>query len=370
MALGALAVLILLAIWGHGRWQEHRALRSLRERLHGGLGADPLLEPLRRAEPTGGVGGPGSGLPDDAVARARRPASGNAGDGEEPSEPSPSASSEPLRRSQLHPSDWEEDPQLDFSLELRCAHAVDGVAVIDAVAPLATPDWPQAVHFVVWDARHQGWVLPDRFGYYTEALASIQMGSRSGALDAATLERFVRTVREIARVLDADVDLPDEPRVLAQARELDELCARFDIRVALTLRPGQNAWTGPQVRSAVGEEGWETVAPQRWVLRNAADEIEFILDADSHQPTALALELDVPRVADPVGAMAEMARHAGALAAALGGLVVDDNGHPIDAASLLPVQEQLATVVDQMREAGIDPGSERARRLYGQRWTA
>jgi hypothetical protein len=120
----------------------------------------------------------------------------------------------------------------------------------------------------------------------------------------------------------------------------------------------------------VADSGWESVAPQRWVLRNAADEVEFTLDADAGTPTSLALELDVARVSDPAGALAGMAAHAASLAGALGGSVVDDNGHPVDGASLRPVQEQLVQVVAEMREAGIDPGGERARRLYGSAWTA
>jgi hypothetical protein len=404
IALGALAAILLLAIWAHGRWQEHRVVRRLRERLIAGVG-DPLLTPEVRSEPLAGApvsaaarglaglagamriparrepgpGGPaqeyrapralvgdgedagrgGAGLP---AAGEGRPDAGDGGDY------SPQAgSSEVLRLQSLHPSDWHEDPLLDCSLEIRCARAVDGVAVIEAVAPLATPDWPMPVHFVVWDARHQQWVLPDRFGYYTDALASVQLGGRAGALDAVSLGRFVHAVREIARVLDADVDLPDGPRVLAQAADLDQVCVRFDIRIALTVRPGPGAWTGPQVRSAVADLGWSPVSPQHWAMMDASGLARFHLQADSATPQALGLELDVPLAADAVGSLGEMVLQARTLAQSLAGLVVDDNGHPVDEGSMRGIQDQLARVVEEMRAAGIEPGGDRARRLYGGR---
>jgi len=363
LALGALAALVLLAIWGHGRWQERRLLQRLRERMHGGVGdallaqrpspipLHPARPPVPAAEPPRPGGRPGP---------APREIEGG-----DPEEEPVEATSEALRLQALHIPDWEEDPLLDCSLELRCSRAVDGVAVIDAVTPLATPDWPLPVHFVVWDARHRQWVLPDRFGYYSDALASIQLASRSGALDADVLRRFVLTVREVARVLDADVDSPDEARILEQARELDRLCARFDVRIGLNVRPGAGAWTGPQVRSCVQDLGWRGTGPQRWVMAGPDERPRFVLQADAPSPSQLGLELDVALSPDGVQSLPLMTECARALANSLSGIVVDDNGRPIDEGSMRAVQEQLARVYEEMRGAGLEPGSERAWRLYG-----
>jgi hypothetical protein len=45
--------------------------------------------------------------------------------------------------------------------------------------------------------------------------------------------------------------------------------------------------------------------------------------------------------------------------------VVDDNGQPIEARSVQAIERQLVEVCEQMRSAGIEPGSTRALRLYG-----
>jgi hypothetical protein len=389
LALIALAAVLLLALYAGEKWQEQRRLRRLRERLHGGVG-DALLHSRAAGEPApahaaavparaahgrvdprfsaaGAEFSAGAGLAGGAPRDAGAPpAAAHAEDGADGAETGPSVvTSEPLSMpaALLHP-DWVEDPLLDCSLEIRCARAVDGVSVIDAASVLAHGPWKLPVHFVVWDGRHQQWVLPDRFGYYTDALASIQLADRRGRLDEAELARFVQAVQQVAGALDADVDAPDPERLLAQAQELDRLCARFDIRIGLTVESTGAAWTGPRLRSAAQQAELVAVGAQRWVAVDAAGDALYHLDADA-TPGRATLELDVaaaPIDAHAFGAMVGTAR---TLAAELDARVVDDNARPIDPQSVEAIERQLARVYEDMRAAGIEPGSARARRLYG-----
>jgi FtsZ-interacting cell division protein ZipA len=48
----------------------------------------------------------------------------------------------------------------------------------------------------------------------------------------------------------------------------------------------------------------------------------------------------------------------------LGAQIVDDNGQAVDAASLSSVEQSLAELYERMRQAGYEPGSPRALRLY------
>jgi len=389
VALFAVAALLLLALYLSEKWKERRLLRRLRDRLHGGV-ADALLrteapgprEPphlgdtaalaLRtmagRLEPSLGThGAPESagtvgparaageeeaGLPDSASAAATP--------GDEAI-----VSSEPLRMpSVLLRPDWVEDPLLDCSLEIRCAHAVDGVSVIDAAAVLAHSAWGLPVHFVVWDGRHQQWVLPDRFGYYTDALASIQLANRKARIEEAEVLRFVQAAQKVAAALDADVDTPDVQRLLQQARELDGLCARFDMKLGLTVESTGGAWTGPQMRSAAQQAQFVATNGQRWVRYDAQGEPLFTLEADSVSMRRLTLEFDIALAPIAARGFDAMQESATALAAALGGRVVDDNGNPIGESSLATVRSQLVRLYEEMVAAGIEPGSVRARRLY------
>ena len=238
------------------------------------------------------------------------------------------------------------------------------MSIIDAAAALGHASWPLPVNFVVWDGRHQQWVLPDRFGYYTDALASLQLADRRTRIDADVIEQFVRVVQELAVKLDADVDVPDTARLLVMAHDLDRLCARFDVRISLTVESTGPYWTGPQLRNAAHDAGFVATSAQRWVFNDAQGEPLYTLQVDPAQMNRVWLELDIavaPVAAQPFRAMVE---GAWTLAGTLGARVVDDNGVPIDARSVAAIEAQLGRVYADMQAAGIEPGSTRARRLY------
>ena len=181
-ALIAAAVVLLLLLLAWSKWQERRQVRRLRE----GLGApehDPLQVPAGDAAVAGGgrIEPHLGNLPAEAGA--------------------PAAQQHP--RPQL--PEWIEDPLLDCVLELRCAHAVDGVAVIDATAALLRLDCGLPVHVVAWDARAEQWVVPDRFGFYSELLASIQLANRSRRLGDIEASQFIAAVQQVAVALDVSL---------------------------------------------------------------------------------------------------------------------------------------------------------------------
>ncbi len=404
LALIVVAALVLLALYVQGKWQERRLLQRMRATLHGGVG-DALLQAGAagaaacvsdhadsqdgaRTEPRWDeaaapdvAAGSASGLAAGRDAAGYAAMAGEApvelraaqltqelaartgaGAGDEPDE----VISEPLRLpAAANPPDWVEDPMLDLALELRCTRAVDGVAVIDAAAALTAESFPLPVHFVVWDSRHEQWVLPDRFGYYTDTLAAIQLAGRRGVLTSDVLTRFLASVARVAAALQADFDVPDPERLLAQARELDAVCARHDLRIGLTVSAAAAAWTAPQLRAAAQRAGFIAGAtPQGWVYTDDSGAPLLTLTAESATPRKVLLELDVPMVPSHADALAALIDRAEALAGILGGRVVDDNGRPVDAESMAAVRPQLAQFHEEMVRAGIDPGGVRARRLY------
>ncbi len=48
---------------------------------------------------------------------------------------------------------WIEDALLDVMLELRCVHAFDGVAALEARAQLDRLALPLPIHLAVWDSK-------------------------------------------------------------------------------------------------------------------------------------------------------------------------------------------------------------------------
>jgi len=348
IALLLIAGAVLAGLYLAGKWQERRLLRRLGEDLGGGVG-DALLESGRPEPPAGGRAAP--------ALRRIEPRLESAPD--QPDERGADVAAAPARR-----TEWIEDPMLDCVVELRCARSVDGVSFIDAAMPLTASEWPMPVAFVVWDARSQQWVHPDRFGYYTDALAAIQLASRRDVLNDEQIARFVAAVRQVATALDAECDPPEPARVAGAAHELDRLCARFDVRIGLTLESTAGAWSEAQVAAAAAHGGLEPAAGLRWSAPRASGEAPLVLTMPGQMAERLVLELDVPAAAPETGAVQQLFGLSNQLGIRLNARIVDDNGRPIDSQSVAAIETQLQRLYEDMRGAGIDPGGERARRLY------
>jgi hypothetical protein len=370
-ALLAIAGVLLLAIWIFGRWQEKRALARLDAALRRGVG-DPLTEHraalagakavARRIEPRldkaiDDATRELAGSEWDPVAHAGHDARGAVerdGAGNDRAEPPAYAL----------PDGWVEDPMLDFVIELRCTHAVDGVTALEARSQLDRLQLPLPAHLAVWDAKSQQWAAPDRFGFYSELLVAVQIAHRKGALDEIDAARFVAATQQIALAVDADFDAPDVPRLVAQAAELDQLCARFDVQITLTVAAADSPWTADAILSAASVLGFAATGSGRWELRESTGELLLTLTAPTLPAERLAMTIDVPLTRAETSPLTRQYDLADQLATRLGGRVVDDNGRPVQREAHFAVAAQLATLYEAMHAAGVVPGSERARRLY------
>jgi len=359
IALLLIAGAVVAGLYVAGKWQERRLLRRLGEQFGGAVVGDALLEQPPAARPGGSPpsGGAQRRIEPQLASEPVESEREHPDDGDEANEPAPAAAA---RR-----SDWTEDPLLDCVLELRCARPVDGVSFIDAAVPLiSSSQWPLPVSFVVWDGRAQQWVHPDRFGYYTDALAAIQLANRRTFLTQEQIERFAGAVRRTASALGADCDPPDVTRVAANALELDRLCARFDVRVGLTLQASSGGWSEAQVDAAAELAGMQRIEALRWQLVDGSGAIFLVLAMPAAVAETILLELDVPAVSQVEEAAHRLFALSNQLAAQLGARIVDDNARPIDTQSAASIEAQLEALYGEMRAAGIDPGGERARRLY------
>jgi len=328
----AAVVLLLLLAWS--KWQERRQVRRLRERL-GAPSHDPLQAPAagERIEPRLG---------------------------EMPAEAGTPAPEQHHPRPQL--PGWIEDPMLDCVLELRCAHAVDGVAVIDATAALLRLDCGLPVHVVAWDARAEQWVLPDRFGFYSELLASIQLANRGRRLGDIEASQFIAAVQQVAVALDADFDPPELPLLRRRAGELEAGIAQFDVQIGLTLQPGEGAFNPTVVSRSALAVGLEPEGDRRWLRRGEDGLVLFTVRLTAEH--LLLLELDVPSAPPAAQPLQAMFSTASELAALLNARVVDDHGRPIAPGSIEAIEPALQALYGKMRAADLEPGSERARRLF------
>jgi hypothetical protein len=338
-ALIAAAVVVLLLLLAWSKWQERRQVRRLRERL-----GTPQIDPLQAPSPGGAAAG----------GERIEPRLGElAGESAPAAEP-------PQQRPQL--AAWIEDPMLDCVLELRCAHAVDGVAVIDAAASLLRLDVGLPAHVLAWDGRAEQWVVPDRFGFYSELLASVQLANRRRKLGDIEASQFIAAVQQVAVALEADFDPPEVPLLRRRAAELEAKIAQFDVQIGLTLQPGDGAFNPAVVSRSALAIGLVPDGERRWLRRS--DDAVVPFSARLAADDLLLLELDVPSVPPAAQPLRAMFSTASELAALLNARVVDDHGKPIAPGSIEAIEPALQALYEQMRAADLEPGSERARRLF------
>jgi hypothetical protein len=366
IALLLLAVVLLGLLFGYNKWQERRALQRLDSTLRSGVG-DALLEPTPPAaqEPLT------SELPPPLMGRIE-PRFGSLGAEPVSSEPDAQDFDEPTIPADLPaPPDregafagWSEDPMLDCVFELRCAHAVDGVTALDAIAGLQRQAFTLPVHVAAWDGRTQQWVHPDRFGFYSELLVAIQLANRRTALDDVEASRFLAAVQQIAVALDADFDAPDVARIAALATQLRDQSSQFDVQIGLTLEGPGGPWSAERLATVASKAELTPAGPSRWRRSDQAGTQLFTFGPTSPLGDRLALELDVPLAPVAAQPLRMMFAAASVIALDLGAQIVDDNGRIVDAASLTRVEQQLEALYERMRQAGYEPGSPRALRLY------
>jgi hypothetical protein len=341
--LGA-AALVLVLVFGWSKWNERRQIRRLSEAP--GSSQKQSAPPAAAADAAAGAGRiePRLGeLP--GVADTKPDGAGDAA---------------PHARPQL--SGWTEDPMLDCVLEVRCAHAADGVAVIDAMAPVLRLDCGLPTHVVAWDARAEQWVLPDRFGFYGEMLASIQLANRRATLGDIEASRFIAAVQQMALALDADFDPPDVPLLRRRAEQLQAQIAPFDVQIGLTLQPADGLFNPALVQKAVAAVRLEPDGDSRWLRRGEDGWPQFA--AQLTKEHRLLLELDVPLAAPAARPLQTLFAAAAELAVLLNARVVDDHQRPIAPGSIEAIEPALQGLYAKMRAAEIEPGSERARRLF------
>jgi hypothetical protein len=342
---------LLVALFLFGKWQERQAARRLDNSLREGVGDALLGEPASRR----------------ASSRIEpRLAADDVHDGPpaDPRHHGIELTDFAATPGAPHVDGWSEDPMLDFVLELRCSHAFDGVAALEARAQIDRLALPLPTHLAVWDPRAQHWTAPDRFGFYSEVLVSVQMATRRQVLGEIEASRFVAAVQQIAVQIDADFDPPEMGRLVAQAAELDALCARFDVQITLTLEAAGGPMDGSVVAASAEDAGFVGTLPGRWEKRDSQGRLQLTLTAASLLADRLALSLDVPLAAGDRESLAALFTAAHQLAARLNAQIVDDNGRPVDASAQGTIAAELDKLYEEMRAEGIEPGGARAQRLY------
>ena len=256
------------------------------------------------------------------------------------------------------------DPSLDFIAEL---HAPDAISAADI------PPFPANKRVQVLGLnQNKQWEMLNSTtrGRFKELRIGLQMADRQGALTPENLNAFCMGVQQFSDDLDASVTFPQKSAKLNLAKELDEFCASVDVLIGLNIPAGVRPIPMEKVRVLSEQAGLvRNHADGTFQYRSDSGKTLFVLANQDQSPLmatsqGLTLLFDVPRVAGGLAVFDYLADFAQNLAAALHCELVDDNGKPLNAASLANIRKQLAGLYADMDDRGIAPGSVAALRLF------
>jgi hypothetical protein len=232
------------------------------------------------------------------------------------------------------------DPRLDYVVELALKQLASAAEVAERWAPFEHRFAGRAV--IAASPDRMAWRPLAAAGSCAGVRAGLQLASRGGPVGEAELIEFRTAVDTLAAHIGGSVSAPEVQQAVEAARELDQLCADSDIQVVLHVVP--------QPGQAFGADG------------PAASEDAF--GVARRDDGGYSLSLDVPRTLEVRRSYDAMVLHARDLCAALGGMIVDDNGQPLDERALAAIGAQLEAVRDALQARGIEPGSPAALRLF------
>ncbi len=363
LALIGAGVVGVVMVWAYNAWQD-RQHRKTADRIFNGGQSDALLtddvasrpESGERLEPSFAAAIDEAGAGDDSSA---------------PTEMEAGAAAMPA-----FPVDCV-DEVADCVLRFMAAEPIPATAV-QAMQATWAGELSKPLRWLAKGDGDEGWqrIAADDLGRYRDWAVTLQLVDRRGPASDGELARFFDGVQSVVQQAGATLELPSRGEMVMRAAALDEFCAAVDIQFVLHVVDATGgAFAGTKLRGVAEAAGLILEDDGVFRARDANGGELFTvanlgverLDAETLRSLAthgLTLSLDVPRVADGVAAFDRMLAIAQQLTTALGGVLVDAQRAPLADAMIAAIRAKTGELQARMNEAGIQPGSPRALRLF------
>lgn len=274
----------------------------------------------------------------------------------------------------------ERKPGLDALIDGLAQIAVDTLVSGEAALAALPPTRRAGSKPFAIEARNeatQEWETPRAGQRYTAFQAGVQLANRSGALNEIEYSEFVMKTQAFADAINGAPEFPEMRDEVARARELDQFAGSHDAQLGFTLRARNAAWSPGYLQQNAARLGFVPGAiPGRLVLPASVPGGPPLLGLSFSTQAALSddpahsairevtLSLDVPHVARSEQPFVRMRDAAVALAAAMDGLITDDDGRVIPAEALDQIGADLEHLYDTLDARDLSAGSAQARRLF------
>ena len=227
------------------------------------------------------------------------------------------------------------------------------------------------------NTRTREWETPAAGQRYDAFQVGVQLANRLGPLNEIGFSEFVVKAQAFCDAVNGTPDFPDMIDEVARARELDQFASAHDAQLEFTLRARSAAWSPGYVQQHAARLGFVPGAlPGRMVLPASVAGAPPVLGLAFDSQAALAedpaqaavrdvsLTLDVGQVARSERPFQHMREVAIGLAAAMDGIITDDNGLVLPADSLDVIGSELEKLYDTLEQRDLAVGSPLARRLF------
>ena len=246
-----------------------------------------------------------------------------------------------------------------------------------------------AAPFVAAAGRAVGWVRlfrqspweqydPAHVGSVQQLVLALPLASRQGPIEAQDMDAWQFVLSELSTAQGCEAHFHGFRDAPHRAAELDNFLAAVDVmpHVYLVKKDGGH-WTGTRLRGTLEANGFRLQSDGRFayheiesdaVIFHAVDGFERPFTPErlrSEAITALRFSIEPVRLTNPLVRYDSFRQSLRGLSKLLDADLKSSEGELLDDAKFATMRDEVKTAMDAIVGAGIEPGSDTARSLFG-----
>lgn len=263
----------------------------------------------------------------------------------------------------------EVDPNTEAVIDVQFHEPVAGKELIELLrAYLRVDTKPVRLFASTVGGEHHAY--PHEEERYNAMQLVVLLANRNGPLNEIDWSRLWMAAESLANQVDGSVDGPEQDHVIAQAQQLDTLCAGLDAQVSISLSLSEPTATSTVQQVALSAGFMEYGKHLAWLASSGLPRFTLLfngkpaLNLQSATIERLDLLIDLPNSPKDEQAFSRMASVGRDLALRLNAELIDDQGQPLTDHYDEDIDQQLYDLYLQLEQAGFDPSSAHTQRVF------
>lgn len=233
--------------------------------------------------------------------------------------------------------------------------------------------WVRLFRQSPWDAFD-----PTHVGSVQQLVLALPLASRAGPIEAQDIDAWRFVLTELATEHECEAQFfgfRDGPE---RANELDNFLAAVDIiPVAYLVKKDGGHWTGTRLRGTLEANGFRLQSDGRFAYHEVESDAVIFHAVDGYERpftperlrtetiTALRCMLEPVRLTQPLVRFDMFRQSLRALSKLLDADLKTSEGEVLDETQFTAMRDEVKTAMEAIAAAGIEPGSDTARSLFG-----